>query len=247
MTCVVLAAGYATRLYPLTKNFPKPLLDVQGKTVLDWLLEDVDTISCITRYVIISNHTFLPHFEQWKNHCKLTRPIVLLDDLSTENDNRLGAVKDIVFAVETLSLDDDLLVLAGDNVLEFSLKGFVDFFDAKQATCIMTHYEKSQERLKRTGVAQVRKDALVLEMAEKPENPKSHWAVPPFYVYKREDLPRIQKAINDGCNIDAPGSFIAWLCNWSPVYAYEMPGRRLDIGNLESYEEVKRDFKGRKG
>lgn len=245
MICVVLAAGYATRMYPLTENFPKPLLDVQGKTVMDWLLEDVDTISDITEYVIISNHRFLSHFEQWKKQCKLTHPVVLLDDLSTENDNRLGAVKDIVFAIETLSLDDDLLVLAGDNVLEFSLKGFVDFFQAKQATCIMTHYEESQERLKRTGVALLGEDSLVLEMAEKPQQPKSNWAVPPFYVYKREDLPRIQKAIEDGCNIDAPGSLIAYLCNWSQVYAYEMPGRRLDIGNLESYEEVKKDFKGR--
>ncbi len=244
MICLILAAGYATRLYPLTENFPKPLLEVKGKAVLSWLLDDVDTIAGISEYVVITNHKFLPSFQVWKEGCALSHPVTLLDDGSTDNENRLGAVKDIVFAIEQLALDDDLLVLAGDNVLEFSFKDFVRFFSSVQTTCIMRHWEPSTERLCRTGVATVDENSLVLEMEEKPKNPKSNWAVPPFYIYKKEDLTNIQKAIGSGCNTDAPGSFIAWLSSITPVHAFEMPGKRYDIGNLESYEQVKRDFQG---
>ena len=244
MICLILAAGYATRLYPLTENFPKPLLDVQGRTVLDWLLSDVDRIEGIGKYVVVSNHKFYDHFTAWKESCSLSHPVVILDDGSTDNSNRLGAVKDILFAIEELEIDEDLLVLAGDNLLDFSLSGFVSFFTEKQSTCIMRHYEPSLAALQRTGVATIDSSDKVLLMEEKPREPKSNWAVPPFYVYKKEDLPLIRKAIDSGCNTDAPGSFIAWLCSHTPVYAYPMPGKRWDIGNLQSYEQVKQEFDG---
>ena len=244
MICLILAAGYATRLYPLTENFPKPLLDVQGRTVLDWLLSDVDGMEGIEKYVVVSNHKFYDHFSTWKENSTLTHPIVVLDDGSTENSNRLGAVRDILFAIDELDLDEDLLVLAGDNLLDFSLSGFVSFFKTKQATCIMRHYEPSLAALQRTGVATIDSSDKVLVMEEKPKEPKSNWAVPPFYVYKKDDLPLIRKAIESGCSTDAPGSFIAWLCDQTSVYAYPMPGKRWDIGNLESYEQVKREFDG---
>ncbi|MGH0052370.1 MAG: nucleotidyltransferase family protein [Sphaerochaetaceae bacterium] len=244
MTCLILAAGYATRLYPLTENFPKPLLPVQGQTVLDWLLSDVDAMEGMDSYVVVSNHKFYDHFISWKESSTLSHPITILDDGSTTNEERLGAVKDIVFAMDQLDLNDDLLVLAGDNLLDFSLFGFVSFFQEKQATCIMRHYEPSLERLQRTGVATVDDSERVILMEEKPKEPKSNWAVPPFYVYKKETISLIRKAIQAGCNTDAPGSFIAWLCKQTSVYAYPMPGKRWDIGNLESYEQVKREFSG---
>lgn len=242
MVCLILAAGYATRLYLLTENYPKPLLEVQGKTVLDWLLSDVDTIEDLEKYVVVSNHKFYDHFSFWKETSSLTHPIIVLDDGSTENSNRLGAVKDILFAIDSLDLNEDLLVLAGDNLLDFSLSGFVSFFHQKQATCIIRHFEPSLAALQRTGVATIDSSDKVLVMEEKPKEPKSNWAVPPFYVYKKEDLPLIRKAIQAGCNTDAPGSFIAWLCKQASVYAYPMPGKRWDIGNLESYEQVKREY-----
>ena len=244
MICLILAAGYATRLYPLTENYPKPLLDVQGRTVLDWLLSDVDGIEGIGKYVVVSNHKFHDYFTAWKERCSLSHPVVVLDDGSTDNPNRLGAVRDILFAIEEQEIDEDLLVLAGDNLLDFSLSGFVSFFAEKQSTCIMRHYEPSLAALQRTGVATIDTSDKVLLMEEKPREPKSNWAVPPFYVYKREDLPLIRKAIESGCNTDAPGSFIAWLCSHTPVYAYPMPGKRWDIGNLQSYEQVKQEFDG---
>lgn len=244
MKCLVLAAGYATRLYPLTENFPKPLLDINGKSILDWLLEDVDANINIDEYIIVSNHKFMKCFEEWSQKCNLKHPIQIIDDGSTENGNRLGAVKDIMFAIEKLHIDDDLMVLAGDNVLDFSLKGFADFFKDKSGTCVMRYFENDLSKLQRTGVAVIDENARIVSMEEKPQEPKSNWAVPPFYIYKKEDLKAIRLGIEQGCNTDAPGSFISWLCGQCDVYAYEMPGARYDIGNLESYEMVKKVYKG---
>jgi glucose-1-phosphate thymidylyltransferase len=244
MTSLILAAGYATRLYPLTENFPKPLLEVGGKSVLDWVMEDIDAIDQIERHVVVSNSRYLPHFKEWKEKSSYSKDIILLDDGSTENENRLGAVKDILFAIEEVGLDEDLLVLAADNLLDFSFKGFVDYFGHKQATCIMRHHEPSIQRLQRTGVITIDESERVLMMEEKPTEPKSHWAVPPFYVYKREDISLLKEAIEEGCNTDAPGSFITWLSQKRPVYAYLMEGKRWDIGNLESYDRVKKEYPG---
>ena len=182
MKCLILAAGYATRLYPLTENFPKPLLDINGKTIVDWLVDDLDSKVKIDEYIIVTNHRFVGYFNEWKETKSLNADIVVLDDGSTENDNRLGAVKDISFAIEQLSINDDVIVLAGDNVLDFSLEGFVNYFKEKQSTCIMRHYEDSVAKLQRTGVVTIDEKDKVIVMEEKPIEPKSNWAVPPFYI-----------------------------------------------------------------
>lgn len=245
MKCVILAAGYATRLYPLTENYPKPLLDVKGKTIIDWLIGDLDSLGIVSEFVIVSNHKFLEHFNKWQEGLNYKAKITVIDDGTTDNDNRLGAVKDIAFAIETCDIKDDMIVLAGDNLTDFSLKGFVDYFMQKQATCIMRHYEPSVEKLRRTGVIQIDENDKVLLMQEKPAEPASNWAVPPFYIYRADDLSKIIKAVNEQvCNVDAPGDFIAWMCKNSDVYAYEMPGSRYDIGNLESYREIQENYVG---
>ncbi len=242
MKCILLAAGYATRLYPLTENFPKPLLKVGGKTILDWLVDDIDTAGLVDEYVVITNHKFSPHFEEWA--AGKTQRISVVDDMTSTNETRLGAVKDIQYAIDALQLDDDLLVAAGDNVLDFSLGRFMEYFAGKQATCIMRYREPELKKLQKSGVVTIAEDERVVRMAEKPAEPESHWCCPAFYVYKREDVPLVKVAIEEGCNTDAPGSFIAWLCQRQPVYAMEMPGKRYDIGNLESYEQVQREYKG---
>ncbi|MDD7200492.1 MAG: sugar phosphate nucleotidyltransferase [Sphaerochaetaceae bacterium] len=244
MIALVLAAGYATRLYPLTKGFPKPLLEVQGKPVLSWLLDDLETIPGIEEYVIASNHVFLPFFQKWSREHPLQRKVTILDDGSTENENRLGAVKDILFSIGSLGLDDDLLVLAGDNLLEFSLGRFVDYFHQKKASCILRFEERNLERLRRTGVAEVDSDGRVLSMEEKPQNPKSTWAVPPFYCFTRNDVGHLPESLGQGCKTDAPGSLISWACGRFPIWAMKMPAARFDIGNLESYEQVQKCYRG---
>lgn len=240
MTCVVLAAGYATRMYPLTLNFPKPLLEVGGKKIIDWLLDDMES-SGVDRTVVISNHKFIDQFSSW---AKTRKNTIVIDDGSIDNDHRLGAVKDIEFAIESLNLDDDLIILAGDNVLNFSFKKFIEYGKAKGTTCIMRHYQPSIEKLRKTGVVVVDENDRVLSMEEKPQSPKSNWAVPPFYFYTREDSKMIKEGIAAGCGTDAPGSFISWLVTKRPVHAYEMPGHRYDVGSIEGYEKIKAEYKG---
>lgn len=242
MKCLILAAGYATRLYPLTENFPKPLLSVQDKPILDWLIEDMDASGEIDEYVVISNHKFAHHFEDWAKNKDVK--ITVVDDGTSSNETRLGAVRDIQFAIEKLHLDDDMLVIAGDNLLDFSLTKFIAYAKAKQASCIMRYYEPSEQKLLKCGVVTIDEQDKILQMTEKSPTPATHWCTPPFYYYTRKDARLIEAGINAGCGVDAPGSYIAWLCEQVPVYAMEMPGKRYDIGNLESYETVQKEYKG---
>ena len=239
MKCLFLAAGYATRLYPLTENFPKPLLPVGGRPILDWLLDDLLATNAIDRFIVVSNHKFADHFNAWAEDHPF--PFTVLDDGSTENGNRLGAVRDILFAVERLQLDDDLFILAGDNLLDFSLRQFIEYSRRKQTTCVMRYYEEDEQRLRKSGVALVDEHDRIISMEEKPAAPGSHWCIPPFYLCVKADLGRIGTAIDDGCGTDAPGSFIAWLSSQTAVHAFIMPGKRYDIGNLASYEKIRRD------
>ena len=242
MKCLILAAGYATRLYPLTENFPKPLLPVQDKPILDWLIDDMDTLGEIDEYVVISNHKFAHHFDAWAK--TKTQKVTVVDDGTSSNETRLGAVKDIQYAIDKLGLDDDMLVIAGDNLLDFSLTKFIQYAKEKDTSCIMRFYEPSEKKLVKCGVVTIDENDKILEMTEKSLTPATHWCCPPFYYYTKEDAKLVQKGIDSGCGVDAPGSYIAWLCKQTTVHAMEMPGKRYDIGNLESYENVQKEYKG---
>ncbi len=242
MKCLILAAGYATRLYPLTENFPKPLLEVKGKTILDWLVDDIDSLGVVDEYIVISNHKFAHHFESWAK--TKSQRISVVDDGTSTNETRLGAVRDIQYAIDKLSIDDSMLVIAGDNLLDFSLTEFIKYAGEKNTSCIMRYYEPNEEKLKKCGVVTIDEDDRILHMTEKSPNPETHWCCPPFYFYTREDACLVEQGIKAGCGIDAPGSYIAWLCMQTPVHAMEMPGRRYDIGNLESYKRVQNEYKG---
>ncbi len=242
MKCLILAAGYATRLYPLTENFPKPLLEVKGKPILDWLIDDIDELGTVDEYVVISNHKFANHFDKWAS--KKSQKITVVDDGTNSNETRLGAVRDIQFAIEALSVDDDMLVIAGDNLLDFSLTRFIKYAQHKKTSCIMRYYEASTEKLKKCGVISIDDNDKITDMAEKPSDPKSHWCCPPFYYYTKADARLVKKGIELGCGVDAPGSYMAWLCTQTPVHAMEMPGKRYDIGNLESYNQVADIYNG---
>ena len=240
MKCLFLAAGYATRLYPLTENFPKPLLKVGEKAILEWLIDDLSRTGLIDEYIVVTNHKFAQIFEEWAASRRVR--ITVIDDGTSTNETRLGAVKDIELGINACNVADDLLVMAGDNLLEFSLGGFVEYALAKGTTCIMRYFEPSGERLHKSGVAEIDSNDLVLSMEEKPANPKSHWCCPAFYYYKKYDLKLVSKGIAEGCGTDAPGSFIAWLCTQTAVHAWEMPGARFDIGSLDTYREAQARF-----
>lgn len=242
MKCLILAAGYATRLYPLTENFPKPLLEVKGKRILDWLLDDIDTFGAVDEYVVISNHKYAHHFEAWAK--SKTQKITVVDDGTLSNETRLGAVKDIQYAIDKLDLSDDMLVIAGDNVLDFSLTSFIRYAMEKKTSCVMRYYEPEHKKLLKTGVVTIDENDKILNMTEKSPTPATHWCCPPFYYYTEEDAKLVQKGIESGCGTDAPGSYIAWLCKQTVVHAMQMPGKRYDIGDLVSYENVKMVYSG---
>ena len=240
MTGIILAAGYATRMYPLTLNFPKPLLEVGGKKIIDHLLEDGER-SGIERFIVVSNHKFISLFREWAEG---KENVMVLDDGSVDNEHRIGAVKDIEFAIEKAGINDDTLILAGDNVLDFSLSSFIEYGKKKGTSCIMRHRETDRARLRKTGVVTIDQSDLVLSMEEKPKEPKSEWAVPPFYYYVKEDLPLIKEGIENGCGTDAPGSFVSYLAERRPVHAFLMPGKRFDVGSIEGYEKIRKEYKG---
>lgn len=242
MKCLILAAGYATRLYPLTENFPKPLLKVGNKTILDWLIDDIDGAGLVDEYIVISNHKFAHHFQNWA--AEKQQKVTVVDDGTSSNETRLGAVCDIQFAIDQLGLDDDMLVIAGDNLLDFSLQRFARYAKEKGTSCIMRFYEPNDTKLLKCGVVTTDQTDRVLRMTEKSPTPDTHWCCPPFYYYTKDDARLVKKGIESGCGTDAPGSYIAWLCTQTAVHAMEMPGRRYDIGNLQSYEQVQKDYQG---
>lgn len=240
MKNVVLAAGYATRMYPLTENFPKPLLPVGSSTILDKMLEDVDALEDIDEHIIVTNHRFIGIFEDWRLDAvkRYAKPIRLIDDGSTSNDNRIGAVGDLVAAIRKFDIRDDILVAAADNLLDFSLASLVDFFKEKGTAVIFYYDEPDEVRLHRCGVICMDEDGRVTDMEEKPAEPKSHHVTPPFYIYGAKDLPLILDAIENGCQWDAPGNLAGYISRVSVLHAMKMPGKRLDIGSLEGYRAI---------
>lgn len=242
MKNIVIAAGYATRLGELTKNFPKPLLKIGDNTILGRMLDDIDIIPEIDEHIIITNHKFAHIFEQWKLGTAYQKPITIIDDGTETNDTRLGAVCDLLFAMEKLGIDDDMLVVAADNLLFFSFKEFVDFANEKGTSCIMCHEQPSIEKLQRTGVVVLDNNNKVLNMEEKPEHPKSHWAVPPFYIYKKHDLDLIRHSVENGCGKDAPGNLAHYMVDRTTIHAWPMSAGRFDIGSLDTYYEACEKF-----
>ena len=255
MKNIVIAAGYATRLGELTKNFPKPLLKIGEKSILDRMLEDIDQIEEIDEHIIITNHKFAPIFEKWKDEeGRWKKPISIVDDGTETNETRLGAVCDLLLAinggnqivngqsVNRQPLDDDLLVVAADNLLFFSFQEFVDFAKEKGTSCIMCHEQPSVEKLQRTGVVELDENMRVLGMEEKPRVPKSHWAVPPFYIYLKKDLDLVRHAVENGCGKDAPGNLAHYMVEHTTMHAWPMSAGRFDIGSIDTYYEAVKRF-----
>ena len=238
MKNIVIAAGYATRLGELTANFPKPLLQIGDSTILGRMLDDIDAIPEIDEHIIITNHKFAAIFEEWAKKQHYTKPITIVDDGTESNETRLGAVCDLLYAMEKLQIDDDLLVVAADNILFFSFQEFVDFAYAKQTSCMMCHEQPSLEKLQRTGVVVLDEQMRVLNMEEKPQEPKSTWAVPPFYIYLKKDLELVRSSVANGCGKDAPGNLAHYMVEATEMHAWPMSAGRFDIGSLDTYKEA---------
>ncbi len=240
MKNIVVAAGYATRLGELTKNFPKPLLKIGSNTILGRMLDDIDNIDDVDEHIIITNHKFAPIFQKWQAEggSRWSKPVTIVDDGTETNETRLGAVCDLLLAMEKLNIDDDIMVVAADNLLFFSFREFVDYAKEKGTSCIMCHEQPSIEKLQRTGVVELDSNNKVLGMEEKPQVPKSHWAVPPFYIYKKKDLDLVRHSVENGCGKDAPGNLAHYMVEHTTMHAWPMSAGRFDIGSLDTYYEA---------
>lgn len=240
MRALLLAAGYATRLEPFTTDCPKPLLPVAGVPMLDYILSKVFQAGDLASVTLVTNHKFFEHFANWLQWRKPPVPIDLIDDGSTSNETRLGAIGDIALAIERQGLDDDLLVLATDNLFSFDLAEFAAFARRRAADAVILRHEPDLAARRRTGIAEIDADHRLIGFAEKPEQPKTSWAVPPFYYYRRETVPELRRYLDEGNNPDAPGNFVAWLHQRRPIYGFRVTSEVVDIGTPDIYREANR-------
>ena len=238
MKALILAAGYATRLYPLTIDKPKALLPVADKPIIDYIVDEIETIDEIDELVVISNHKFYPHFSEWAKERRCRLNIVVLNDNTTDDTNKLGAIGDVWFAIDNLKINDDILVMAGDNIFTFALKDYYNSFKEKGCDHILVKELQSLDDLRRMANVETDENGIVTDMVEKPQNPKTNLAAFASYIYKKDTVPMIKKYLDEGNNPDAPGFFPSWLFKHKDVYAYKFIGECYDIGTPDSYKEV---------
>lgn len=238
MKCIFLCAGYATRLFPLTENFPKALLKVGGRALLDYILDEVNSLDEIDEIYLVTNAKYTPHFESWAKEKNNIKPITVINDGTYTNDDRLGAIGDINFTIEKCNINDDVLIIAGDNLFTFKLREFVDFYKVKNAPSVCVREETDINLLKRVGVAVLDDSNKILDFEEKPAEPKSKYAVYAEYIYPKEILPVFKEYLAEGNSNDAPGNFVAYLYKKMPTYAYPFKGECYDVGTHDALAYV---------
>jgi len=241
MKVIVLAAGYATRLYPLTMNQPKPLLPVAGKPMIEHVLDNLMPISGIDHIYIATNAKFGEHFQRWSTDYKL-KPITIVNDGSTDDSNRLGAIGDLHLVLTAHRIDTDIIVVAGDNLFSQSLEGFGEFAQAKQTPVLAVYDVGNLDEIKKYNAIEIDESDRITYFEEKPTKPKSTLTGITLYYYPRTTLPRIHQYIQEGNNPDQPGRLVQWLYPRVPVYVWRVPGIWFDVGSKETLEEANRIF-----
>ncbi|AOZ94120.1 nucleotidyltransferase family protein [Paenibacillus crassostreae] len=244
MKALILAAGYATRLYPITRDKPKSLLPIGKQTILDYMMDQLDEIDEITEIFIVSNDKFFQAFVDWSGSRKCHSRIRIINDGTTSVEDKLGAIGDIHFVIEQEQIEDDLIVLAGDNIFTFDLKGYIRFFQAKLADTILVQSLDNLEDLQRVGVVELDTERRVLSFEEKPIVPKTNIGVFAIYIYRQDTLPLFDQYLQEGHNPDAPSYFPEWLHTRKEIRAYFADGDIYDIGTHEAYQEVQELYKG---
>lgn len=238
MKALILAAGYAMRLYPLTQDKPKALLPIGGKLMLDYLMDEIQTVPEIDGCVLVTNHRFADQFRIWADSRSDRVPCEILDDGTDSNETRLGAIGDIAYTLDKTGLDDDLLIVASDNLFTFPLSDFVNDWKRHGCDCIAVQEMESIEERRRFAIAELDEDMRVLSIVEKPQDPQGDVAVYALYLYRRDTLPLFRDYLAEGNPADSPGNFPVWLCKRREMRAYRFEGECVDIGTLESYRAV---------
>ena len=242
MKAIILAAGYATRMYPLTLTQPKALLPLAGRPMADYIVDQVNTIPDVDEIIVVSNHKFYNQFKLWAKSVKSNIPVSVLDDNSTSEDDRLGAIGDIRFAIHTKQISGDVVVVAGDNFMDYPLLEQYHFFKEKQRDVVCAYRVSDRKLLTQFAVALLDENNKVVSLVEKPTVPSSDIAVFATYFFCADTLPLFIKYLKDGQNPDAPGYFIQWLYKQKDVYAYIINGECHDIGTIEAYKDMRERF-----
>ncbi len=239
MKAIILAAGYATRLYPLTKDRPKPLLPVKGKAIIDYILEEIRTVPAIDHVYVVTNEKFHSHFDDW---AKDKDDVTVINDGTSTEETRLGAIGDIMFTVNQAKIDDELCIIAGDNLFTYRLADFYNYYREKAMDCVIGKRIDDVNLLRGFAVAKTDSDDKITLLVEKPQEPPSDLAIFAAYLYRRETISQIREYLEQGNKPDAPGFFVEWLYKRQPVYAYSMEGECFDIGTPQAYQEANQNF-----
>ncbi|HKG09711.1 MAG TPA: nucleotidyltransferase family protein [Gaiellaceae bacterium] len=248
MEAVVLAAGYATRLRPLTNRVAKPLLPLAGRPMIDYLADKIDEVGDVEAIHVVTNSRFAADFEAWASSRSGRVPVRVHDDGTTSNNDRLGAIGDLRFVIERAGLEDeDLLVVAGDNLFDFSLEEYVAFWRSRGGSAIGVHDVGDLDLARRYGIVELDDSDRVVSLAEKPERPAGTLASIAAYLFPAEHAALVRKYLEEGNAPDQPGRFVVWLYPRVPVHGYRFQGDWLDIGDREQLLEADNRMRRRAG
>jgi len=241
MKALILAAGYATRLYPLTENKPKALLVVKGRPIINYIVEKLNKVDEIDEIFVVTNKKFYDSFIKWNKTIKTSKPLSIINDGTEKNGKRLGSVGDINFVVEEKNITDDLLVIGSDNFFSFTVEKITNFFKKKNSTVVAVYDTKNKSRIaKKLGCVEADNDCKVIGFEEKPEHPKSTLASTCCYIFPKQDLHLIKEAIHEN-NFDRTGDLIKFILSKKSVYAFAFEGYWYDIGCFDEYDMVNKE------
>lgn len=246
MKALILAAGYATRLYPLTISMPKPLLPVSGKPIINYMMGQLEETPELDEIYVVTNSRFYNNFKTWSSGYGGKKKITVINDNTLTNEERLGAIGDIELVIKKAKIGDDLVIAAGDNLFAFSLPDFVNFSKKYSPSCsVALHDINSLEEAKKFGIVTVDKDNKILHFVEKPAKPESTLVAICVYYFPKEKLSMVSKYLERSKHSDAPGNYISWLVKKENVYGFTFNEEWYDIGDKHTYESIKDAYKGR--
>ncbi|MBU0952351.1 MAG: nucleotidyltransferase family protein [Elusimicrobia bacterium] len=247
MKALILCAGYATRLYPLTMNQPKQLLSIADRPMLDYTIDNLNQIDEIDEIYMVTNQKFYQTFVGWSKKVKTKKKMTVFNDGTSSDGTKLGAIGDMKFVIDNAKVNDDLLVLAGDNLFQLDLKKFISFFKEKATNSICLKDVGLKDLISKYSEVELDKDQKVINFTEKPTNPKTTLAAVCIYLFAKNKIQLVNKYMSEGNNPDQPGRYIQWLHKADKVYGFVFYDKWYDIGDLNQYKEADEDYKAMRG